>query len=89
MGVRYNAEKTTVGKYYSTPIFKFRMKCHLCDNHFEIQTDPKVCGMGYLNVAVICRCILPKSLILCAHSGIDRGFQDKIPWKRGIACPGR
>ena len=42
MGVRYNAEKTTVGKYYSTPIFKFRMKCHLCDNHFEIQTDPKV-----------------------------------------------
>ncbi len=44
MGVRYNAEKTTVGKYYSTPIFKFRMKCHLCDNHFEIQTDPKVCS---------------------------------------------
>lgn len=42
MGVRYNAQKTTVGRYYSTPIFKFRMKCHLCDNHFEIQTDPKV-----------------------------------------------
>ncbi len=45
MGVRYNAEKTTVGNYYSTPIFKFRMKCHLCDNHFEIQTDPKVRGV--------------------------------------------
>lgn len=41
MGVRYNAEKSKVGMYYSTPIYKFRMKCHLCDNHFEIQTDPK------------------------------------------------
>ena len=41
MGVRYNAEKSKVGNYYTTQIFKFRMKCHLCDNHFEIQTDPK------------------------------------------------
>ncbi|XP_071449813.1 coiled-coil domain-containing protein 130 homolog [Hetaerina americana] len=40
MGVRYNAEKKKVGMYYSTPIYLFRMKCHLCDNHFEIQTDP-------------------------------------------------
>lgn len=40
MGVRYNAEKSKTGNYYSTPIYKFRMKCHLCDNHFEIQTDP-------------------------------------------------
>ncbi|XP_017146246.2 coiled-coil domain-containing protein 130 homolog [Drosophila miranda] len=40
MGVRYNAEKTKVGMYYTTPIYKFRLKCHLCDNHFEIQTDP-------------------------------------------------
>lgn len=40
MGVRYNAEKSKVGNYYSTPIYKFRMKCHLCDNHFEIQTEP-------------------------------------------------
>ncbi|KAL5016233.1 hypothetical protein ScPMuIL_005822 [Solemya velum] len=50
MGVRYNAEKKKVGNYYTTPIYKFRMKCHLCPNHFEIQTDPKnhdyviVCG---------------------------------------------
>ncbi|XP_078657305.1 putative splicing factor YJU2B isoform X2 [Branchiostoma floridae x Branchiostoma belcheri] len=43
MGVRYNAEKTKVGMYYTTPIYKFRMKCHLCDNRFEIQTDPKNC----------------------------------------------
>lgn len=41
MGVRYNAEKKKTGKYYSTTIYKFRMKCHLCENHFEIQTDPK------------------------------------------------
>lgn len=40
MGVRFNAEKSKVGAYYSTPIYKFRMKCHLCDNFFEIQTDP-------------------------------------------------
>lgn len=48
MGVRYNAEKSQVGKYYTTPIFKFRMKCHLCDNYFEIQTDPQVSVAMYL-----------------------------------------
>ncbi|CAO3564462.1 unnamed protein product [Mortierella alpina] len=42
MGVRYNAEKKKIGNYYSTAILSFRMKCHLCDNWFEIQTDPKV-----------------------------------------------
>lgn len=42
MGVRYNAEKTRVGSYYTTPIFKFKMKCQYCANYFEIQTDPKV-----------------------------------------------
>lgn len=42
MGVRYNAEKTKIGMYYSTPVYQFRMKCHLCDNHFEIKTDPGV-----------------------------------------------
>lgn len=41
MGVRYNAEKSKTGMYYTTPIYKFRMKCHLCPNYFEIQTDPK------------------------------------------------
>lgn len=40
MGVRYNAEKTKVGMYYSTPVYQFRMKCHLCDNYIEIKTDP-------------------------------------------------
>ncbi len=42
MGVRYNAEKKKVGNYYSTAIYSFRCKCHLCDGWFEIQTDPKV-----------------------------------------------
>lgn len=42
MGVRYNAEKTKVGMYYTTPVYEFKMKCHLCDNHFVIKTDPGV-----------------------------------------------
>ncbi|GAM26246.1 hypothetical protein SAMD00019534_094210 [Acytostelium subglobosum LB1] len=40
-GVRYNAEKKSVGKYLSSTIHSFRMKCHLCDNRFEIHTDPE------------------------------------------------
>ncbi|KAG1054244.1 hypothetical protein G6F43_003726 [Rhizopus delemar] len=40
-GVRYNAEKKKIGNYYSTPIFQFRMRCHLCNNWIEIHTDPK------------------------------------------------
>ena len=42
MGVRYNAEKKKIGSYFSTPIYSFRCKCHLCDGWFEIETDPKV-----------------------------------------------
>ncbi len=41
-GVRYNAEKRQTGKYFSTKIWTFRMKCHLCDNYLEIRTDPEV-----------------------------------------------
>ncbi|KJE96388.1 coiled-coil domain-containing protein [Capsaspora owczarzaki ATCC 30864] len=41
LGVRFNAQKKQVGKYLSTPILSFRMKCHLCDNWWTIQTDPK------------------------------------------------
>ena len=40
-GVRFNAEKKQIGKYYSTPILSFRMKCPSCSNWIEIQTDPK------------------------------------------------
>jgi coiled-coil domain-containing protein 130 len=41
MGVRYNAEKKKCGMYYTTPIYEFRMKCHLCDGYYVIRTDPK------------------------------------------------
>ncbi|WOO83956.1 Coiled-coil domain-containing protein [Vanrija pseudolonga] len=40
-GVRYNAQKRKVGNYYSTPIYAFRCKCHLCSGWFEIRTDPQ------------------------------------------------
>eukprot|EP00051_Salpingoeca_urceolata_P010549 m.129250 g.129250 ORF g.129250 m.129250 type:complete len:347 (+) comp16754_c4_seq1:282-1322(+) len=42
-GVRYNAEKKKIGNYYTTPIYSFQMKCHLCPNKFIIETDPKNC----------------------------------------------
>jgi coiled-coil domain-containing protein 130 len=40
-GVRFNAEKKKIGKYYSTPIFSFRMRHVSCSGWIEIQTDPK------------------------------------------------
>lgn len=40
-GVRFNAEKKEIEKYYSTSIYSFRMKCPSCSNWIEIQTDPK------------------------------------------------
>lgn len=30
-----------MGKYFSTPIYQFRMRCHLCPNYMEIKTDPE------------------------------------------------
>uniref|UniRef100_W5MGX8 Probable splicing factor YJU2B n=1 Tax=Lepisosteus oculatus TaxID=7918 RepID=W5MGX8_LEPOC len=53
MGVRYNAEKKKVGNYYTTPIYRFRMKCHLCVNYIEMQTDPASCD--YVIVSGACR----------------------------------
>ena len=40
-GVRFNAEKKQIGKYYSSPIYSFRMKCPSCAKWIEIHTDPK------------------------------------------------
>jgi coiled-coil domain-containing protein 130 len=40
-GVRFNAEKQAVGKYLSTRIFHFKMRCHQCSNVMEIETDPQ------------------------------------------------
>ncbi|VDN55560.1 unnamed protein product [Dracunculus medinensis] len=42
MGVRYNAEKKKIGMYHTTPVYEFRMRCHLCENYFTIHTDPEV-----------------------------------------------
>merc|ERR1719322_898411 len=30
IGVRYNAEKTRVAMYYTTPVYQFKMRCHMC-----------------------------------------------------------
>eukprot|EP00035_Acanthoeca_spectabilis_P008140 m.149146 g.149146 ORF g.149146 m.149146 type:complete len:385 (+) comp14225_c0_seq7:333-1487(+) len=40
-GVRYNAEKKKAGKYYTTTVWSFTMKCHLCSGEIVIETDPK------------------------------------------------
>lgn len=40
-GVRFNAAKTRVGSYLSTPIFSFRMKHNVCGGAIEIRTDPQ------------------------------------------------
>ncbi|KAK9773869.1 putative CWC16 protein [Seiridium cardinale] len=40
-GVRFNASKTRVGSYYSTPIFAFQMKHTQCGGTIEIRTDPQ------------------------------------------------
>ena len=40
-GVRFNAEKNKAGKYYTTTLWSFKMKCHMCDGSIVIETDPK------------------------------------------------
>lgn len=40
-GVRFNAEKKKVGKYYSSPIYSFRMRHAACGGWIEIRTDPQ------------------------------------------------
>lgn len=40
-GVRFNAAKRTVGRYYSTPIHSFRFTHTACGGEIEVRTDPK------------------------------------------------
>ena len=40
-GVRFNANKKANGKYLSTILYEFSMKCSTCSTIFIIQTDPK------------------------------------------------
>ena len=42
-GVRFNAKKTEIGRYFSTKIWEFAMKCHLCGGRIVICTDPQNC----------------------------------------------
>ena len=41
-GTRFNAVKSKVGMYLSSPIYEFSMQhAGVCDQQFRIQTDPK------------------------------------------------
>ncbi len=40
-GLRFNAKKDRAGKYFTTTIWPFSMKCYSCDQQFIIKTDPK------------------------------------------------
>ncbi|KAK1244667.1 hypothetical protein MKX07_003466 [Trichoderma sp. CBMAI-0711] len=40
-GVRFNAEKSRAGNYFSTPIWRFRFKHAECGGWIEMRTDPK------------------------------------------------
>jgi len=40
-GTRFNAKKLDAGKYFSTKIFEFHMKCACCPQKIVVRTDPK------------------------------------------------
>jgi hypothetical protein len=40
-GLRFNAKKEKEGKYFTTQIYSFHMKCITCANPIIIKTDPK------------------------------------------------
>ena len=40
-GLRFNATKKEVGKYFSTRIFEFHVKCVECSGPMVIRTDPE------------------------------------------------
>ena len=48
-GTRFNAQKSKAGKYFSTIIWEFRMKCRKCaSNGFLIRTNPKEQSFQYV-----------------------------------------
>ena len=51
MGVRYNAEKTRVGNYYTTPIFKFRM-CVTTTLRYRLTQRSVLCTIHYTHSQV-------------------------------------
>ena len=40
-GLRFNAKKDKIGKYFSTTLYSFTMKCYNCQQQFVIKTDPE------------------------------------------------
>ena len=42
MGVRFNAEKSKHGMYYSSPIWQFKMRCVSCSGTIIIRADPQL-----------------------------------------------
>lgn len=40
-GLRFNAKKDKIGKYFSTTLYSFTMKCYSCSQQFVIKTDPE------------------------------------------------
>ena len=40
-GKRFNAKKLNDGKYFTTTLYKFEMKCPSCDQEMVIKTDPE------------------------------------------------
>ncbi len=40
-GLRFNAKKDRIGKYFSTTLYSFTMKCYSCSQQFVIKTDPE------------------------------------------------
>ena len=90
-GVRFNAEKKTIGAYYTTKVLSFRMPCHCEDGtsrtdrhtnlHFiEVHTDPKnaeyVVASGAVRVA-------EPSLLTPAELGVEAALDASEAALRG------
>ena len=46
-GLRFNAKKDKDGKYFTTQIWSFVMKCPECNHELKIKTDPKNCTYDF------------------------------------------
>ena len=83
MGVRYNAEKTKVGMYYSTPVYQFKMKCVYCPTHIIMKTDPGVRSKIHLDISPINCCpffnFRIQIILLSLEQNVRR--EDGIPQK--------
>ena len=77
--MRYNAEKQKVGNYYSTPIWAFRFKCHLCSGRIEIRTDPQVRRTASISISEDRRCDLLTHLLVLQNTAyvVTEGARQK------------